>query len=488
LAAEATAGATKISAEGAAIGESVRLTKFELTQGGAMRLALTGPAVVMWRPVVVVETMHLAGPEGAVDAALTWGETGRVELAVKNFSSAWLSELGVLRGPAWRVNSLAAKGAWERGPMAFSLKGSVAVELGEGKSASVTVKAQGDAGGVKIEDLSVVEEEKSVVKVVGKIPLRVSPVAARLVEFESAGALALDVTTEANAGFWSQLAGLTGFELKEPEAAAHVTGTWARPQGTVRFKAARVSADAARFKRPMPTVEVLDVELAGDAGGVRLENFSVSVEGQAVRASGRLPVKEGKWREFLESPVAWAQGAAEAKIEVPDADVAALARFLPVFVAPKGRLQVDVNYKSGALGGSLRLKDAAMRPLGPLGVLQEINAEVAFAGRRIELRSVTARERGAAGGEREIECGGGRVEIQRGAEGGKFAVCAADGRAGARRFGFETDFAAGRGAADRGDGEVAREFIFIGRAGAAAGRGADESADSAVFCGGGGSV
>ena len=396
LAAEATAGTMKISAEGAASGESVRLTKLEWAQGGAMRLALTVPAVVTWRPAVVVETLHLAGPEGAVDAALKWGETGSVELAAKNFSSGWLSELGVLRGPAWRVNSLAAKGAWERGPMIFSLTGSAAVELGEGKSATVAVKAQGDTGGVKIENLSVVEEEKSVVKVVGKIPLRVSPAAARLVEFDSAGALALDVTTEANAGFWAQLAGLTGFELKEPEAVAHVTGTWARPQGTVRLKAARVSADAARFKRPMPTVEALDVELAGDAGEVRLEKLSVSVEGQAVRASGRLPVKEGKWREFLESPVAWAQGGAEAKIEVPDADVAALARFLPVFVAPKGRLQVDVNYKGGALGGSLRLRDAAMRPLGPLGVLQEISAEVAFAGRKIELRSVTAQSGGQA--------------------------------------------------------------------------------------------
>ncbi len=397
LAAEATAGTTKISAEGTASAESVRVTKLELAQGADVRLRLTEPAVISWRPVLAVESLRLAGPEGAVDAAASWGETGRVELAVKNFSSAWLDDLGLLGGPAWRLTSLAANGAWERGPMTFSLKSTAAIELGEGKTAAVAIAAEGDKGGVRIAELSIVEAEKSVVKVTGKIPLRLNPAAgaaAPLVEFEADGALALDVTTDASAAFWQQLKGLTGFELKEPEAVAHITGTWARPQGKVRVKAARLAADAARFKRPMPTIEALEVELTGDAGMVQLEKLAVSVEGQALRASGKLPVPVGKWREAFTQPLAWVQGGAEVKLEVPDADVAALARFLPVFVAPKGRLQVDLSYQGGALGGSLRLRDAATRPLGPLGVLQEVTADLGFTGRKLELRSVTAQSGG----------------------------------------------------------------------------------------------
>ncbi len=394
FAVEAKAGATTIVTEGTASAESVRLTRWELAQSAEVRLRLTEPAMIRWRPALAVDALHLAGPEGAVDAAVSWGETGRVELAAKNFSSTWLSELGAWGGPAWRLNSLAANGAWDRGPMTFSLKSTAQVELGEGKSAVVKASAQGDKSGVRIEELSVVEAEKSVVKVVGKLPLRLSPAGARPVEFEPDGALVLDVTTDASAAFWQELKGLTGFELKEPEAVAHVTGTWARPQGTVRVKAARASVDAARFERPMPTLESLDVELAGDAGALRLEKLAVSVEGQTVRASGRLPVAEGKWREHLANPAAWFQSGAEGKIEVPDADVAALARFLPVFVAPKGRLQADVSYRAGALGGTLRLSDAATRPLGPLGVLQEVTADLAFAGRKLELRSVTAQSGG----------------------------------------------------------------------------------------------
>ncbi|MDP3070425.1 MAG: translocation/assembly module TamB domain-containing protein [Opitutaceae bacterium] len=390
----AKAGATTITAEGASSGQSARLTKLELVQGDDMRLQLKEPAMLRWRPALAVEALHLAGPEGAVEAALSWGETGRVEMSVRNFSSAWLDDLELWSGPAWKVSSLEAKGAWDRGPMIFSLKTKAAIELGDGKSAIIAATAQGDKSGVRIEELSVIEAEKSVVKVVGRIPLRLSPGAAQPVELEPEGALMLDVTTEAGAAFWQELQGLTGFELKDPEAEAHVTGTWARPKGTVRVKAARVAADATRFKRPMPTIEALAMELTGDEAGVRLEKLSLSVEGQAVRASGRLPVAEGKWREFLTKPMLALQGGAEGKIEVPDADVAAVARFLPVFVAPKGRLSVDVSFRNGALDGMLRLRDAATRPLGPLGVLQEISAEVALVGRKMELRSVTAQTGG----------------------------------------------------------------------------------------------
>lgn len=391
---DAAAGTTVISAGGAVKDGAVQLTKLALAQGGVERLHLTEPATIRWRPGFEVDALHLSGPESAVDASLVWGETGRLELAAKNFSSVWLGELAVWRGPAWRLASLTAKGTWARGPMAFALKSTAAIEVGAGKSAVVAAAASGDSSGVRIEELSVLEEGKSVVRVVGRFPLRVSPAATPVISFEPEGALALDGTTVPNAGFWRQWAELTGFEAQEPEASVHVTGTWARPQGTFHVKAGRVSVDAGRFKRPIPTVDTLDVEIAGTAGELRLERLTAKVEGQTVLARGRVPVGEGRWRDFLASPLAWLQGGAEGRLEVPDADVAGLARFLPVWVAPQGRLQLDLNVKAGGVSGAVKLRDAATRPLGPLGVLQEIHAEVALAGRKLELRSVTAQSGG----------------------------------------------------------------------------------------------
>lgn len=153
-------------------------------------------------------------------------------------------------------------------------------------------------------------------------------------------------------------------------------------------------ADPQRFKRPIPAIEEVDVHLVGDQSGVKLETFSVRVEGQVLRAQGRLPVPEGRWSELIKQPLIAAQRDADVHLEVPDAEVAAFTRFLPAYLASKGRLQVDVTYKGGAFDGYLKLRDVASRPLGPLGVLQEINADVKMAGRKFELVGVTAKSGG----------------------------------------------------------------------------------------------
>jgi translocation and assembly module TamB len=70
------------------------------------------------------------------------------------------------------------------------------------------------------------------------------------------------------------------------------------------------------------------------------------------------------------------------------------SRFLPAVLAPKGQFQADLHYKGGGFEGFVKLRDSASRPLGPLGVLQEINADVALSGRKLVLRGVTARSGG----------------------------------------------------------------------------------------------
>jgi translocation and assembly module TamB len=152
-----------------------------------------------------------------------------------------------------------------------------------------------------------------------------------------------------------------------------------------------VTARKARFKWPWPKIEGLAIDLAGDRDGLKLDRFSVSVEGQAVRATGRLPAAFDKWRELRDDPREFLQQAT-LHLEIPDADLAAVAQYIPAYLAPKGRLQLDLTTTPDAgLSGFVRVRDAASRPLGPLGVLQEVNAEIRLANRQVELREVGAR-------------------------------------------------------------------------------------------------
>jgi translocation and assembly module TamB len=206
--------------------------------------------------------------------------------------------------------------------------------------------------------------------------------------------LVFEATTVPNAAFWQELAAITGIELRDPEAEAHVTGTWMRPIGEVRVRAARLAVDPTRIKRPIPSVEALDVALTGEPTGLKLDHLSLTIEGQAVRASGRLPVASHGWSEVLKDPVAFARGSAQARIEVQEASVAAFSRFLPAALAPVGRLQADIGYDRGVLSGFVRLRNAATRPLGPLGVLQDVTADVQLANRTVEFQHVTAQAGG----------------------------------------------------------------------------------------------
>lgn len=392
--AEATAGTTKISAAGAATRAEVRLSRLTFARGDTTHLKLTAPATVKWSPALQIDALQLAGG-GDAGAAVTWGETGRVEIAMHQVLSAWFEELAPLPGPAWQVNSLAIAGAWDRGPMTFSVTGDAAIDLGGGRTAAVAMAAKGDKDGLRVEALRATEGTTAILTATGRAPIVLSPGAVPLMRIEPDGALIIEAATESNAAFWERLTELTGIELKELQATAHVTGTWARPLGEIRVKAARVAMDQQRFKRPLPAMESLDVVLTGNRNGIKLDTFSVSVEGQAVRAQGQLPVAEGGWDELRKEPLAFARRSAELHLEVPDADVAAFTRFLPPYLAPKGRWQIDLNYRGGgAMAGFLRLRDAASRPLGPLGVLQEINADMRMAGGSVELRSVTAKAGG----------------------------------------------------------------------------------------------
>ena len=392
--AEATAGTTNISAAGAATPAQVRLSKMTLAKGDTTYLKLTAPATVRWSPAWQIDALQLAG-DGDVGATVAWGESGHIEITMHRFLSAWLVELAPLPGPAWQMNSLAIAGSWDHEPMTFSVTGEAAIDLGGGRTATVAVAAKGDQEGLRVEALRATEGTTPIFTATGRAPVLFFPGAAAPMRIDPEGARVIEAATESNGAFWEKLAELTGVELKEPQATAHVTGTWARPLGEMRVRAARVAMDPQRFPRPWPAMESLDVAVSGDRSGLKLETFSVSVEGQAVRAQGRLPMAKGSWDELSQNPLAFAARSAELHLEVPDADVAAFARFLPPYLAPKGRLQLDLHYRGGgAMEGFLHLRDAASRPLGPLGVLQEIDADLRMAGRSVELRSVTAKTGG----------------------------------------------------------------------------------------------
>ena len=388
--AKATAGTTTIAAEGDTTSKELHLTGLTFGRGDTTYLKLAAPTIVRWSPTWQMDGLQLSGA-GDLGASFTSGNTGRIEVVMHRVLSAWFAEITALPCPAWRVNSLAVTGEWDRGPMTFSVIGDAAVDLGSGRTAAVAIAAKGDPKGLCIDALRATEGATTIFTASGRIPVALTPCPFPSVQIEPGGALIIEAAADSNTAFWDKIEELTGVELKGPRATAHMTGTWARPSGEIRVTAAQLAMSKQRFGRPLPAADSLDVVLTGDRGVLKLDRFSARIEGQEVRAQGRLLIADGGWDKLRQDPLAFAQGNAEVHLELPDAELAAFTPFLSLYLAPKGRLQIDLNYgPGGALNGFLKLHDAASLPFGPLGVLQEINANVQMSGHRLELRSVTA--------------------------------------------------------------------------------------------------
>lgn len=395
--AKARAGASEIALAGSLDATGAKVSALRFTQGGTERLALAQPATVRWSPAVEIGPLQLAGAESSLALTLAAGARGHLEASAKNISSVWWSDFVALSEPEWRVASLAIKGEWDGGPMRFTASSELAVMLAPERFATMSLAAQGDAAGVRIETLRVAEGTAPILTATGRVPLKLQlggPDA--LAQFDEAAPLEFHAVTASNPDFWKKLFEATGLEFQEPEITADLSGTWAQPKGEVRAKVARVAADKERIKWPFfPTVENLEAHAVGDRAGVTIDRLVVKVDGQAVSANGQLPLSPARWAEFKADPLTFVRKEGNLQLEIPDAEVAAIARYVPAFLAPAGRLQLNVTLKPGGdMAGAVKLQGAVSRPLGPLGVLQEIQAEVLLSGRSVEVKSLTAQSGG----------------------------------------------------------------------------------------------
>jgi hypothetical protein len=161
-----------------------------------------------------------------------------------------------------------------------------------------------------------------------------------------------------------------------------------------RIGRTEVAADLVGTDTPVvwlwPRLDGLDLEVVADGSGAKLDHLVVRFEEQPVRVTGAFAVPADGWPAVRRALPASARTGSEFQLELPSSDVAAFRRFLPAFVAPTGTLDLKVNYRRCEFDGYVRLRDAVSKPLGPLGVLQEVRADARLQGRWFVVREVTA--------------------------------------------------------------------------------------------------
>ncbi|HUG10969.1 MAG TPA: translocation/assembly module TamB domain-containing protein, partial [Opitutaceae bacterium] len=371
--------------------DAAQLETLRLVQDGVERLTLQTPASVQWSPTVEVGSVQLGGDNCSLTFSALSGESGELHVAARNIPSTWWTNFAPTRDVDVMIASLDFDGTWNDGPMSFETTGRFELGIGADSLADVELSASGDGDGVVLESLRVSQDEAPIFSSSGTLPISLHPGSERLVRIEAEGPLEVSTSSTSSPLFWEKLKVLTGVELIEPELKLELSGTWSAPQGTLRATANRVSVDNERIKFALPEIAALQIDATADRKQLSLERLSMLVSGQEVRATGRMPLGPDMWASLKADPVKFIRTTADLHLEIPDAEVAALSVYAPAFLSTEGKLQMDVTLKSGGeIDGSVRLQGASSRPLGPLGVLQQISADLRFAGRSVEIRELVA--------------------------------------------------------------------------------------------------
>jgi len=391
ITARVAAQTSTVELAGALDRHGVRLTGFQFSPGGRPGWRLAAPARVTWSPVWEIEPFNATGPASQLTLKGQGGPDGFFEIAAANLPSAWLQDWITVTGPGWELRSLQATGRVTDRALVFDASVAAQIEMSP-RPAEVRLAVHGDARGIELKEFKVVEMERVLTQATGRLPVVLLMEPAPRVVFDEAAPLELTASTEPDSPLWATLAAYTGLQLTAPAAKINLQGTLRQPVGELQVNVTRLSATPGRLGFPLPDFDDLVLAMQFGREKVTVNDFSAKLDGQAVRAGGQMPMDDAGWRQLLRSPAAFDWRTAGARVEIPDADLAPLARRFPKLVAAQGRLRGHVELvPGGKFSGELHLTDAASRPITALGSFQDINADLTLADRVITLQKLTAR-------------------------------------------------------------------------------------------------
>lgn len=391
LTAHATTEKAALELAGTFEPHGLQLAKLHFVSGGLTGWQLAAPGRIVWSPVWQIDGLELAGPDNRLALKGRGGPEGFFELAIAHLPSSALEDWLHLTGPAWQLHVLQATGRVTDQVLVFDTTLTAQIEMSP-QPAAVSLVAHGDARGIELKEFKVVESGRVLTQATGRLPLALMMTPAAHLRSDETAPLELSASTEPDSPVWATLAASTGLQLTAPAAKINLQGTLRQPVGELQINVTRLGATPGRFRFPLPDFDDLVLSVQFGREKVTVNDFSAKLDGQAVRASGQMPMDDAGWRQLLRAPADFDWRKAGARVEIPGADLAPLARRFPKLAAAQGQLRGHVELTPGGkFSGELHLTDAASRPITALGSFQDINADLTLADRVITLKKMTAR-------------------------------------------------------------------------------------------------
>jgi translocation and assembly module TamB len=374
----AQAGASTLLATGSLNSGAVKINSLQWTREAAELLRLSEPVVIARSLPLATGPIRLAGPLGHVQLQWTGSRLTDGAADLQGISSAWLADLLSVPGPAWTLQQLQTNWATTPTGQEFSLRTQAQIAEGLAGGSTLIVSVRHDEGGIRIEQLDLTNSAGVIVHATGRLPLNFHPAQTPLWSIQPNGVVSLELLAQPVGSLLDTLNRSTGLTWDSPRISAQVSGTWAKPSAALRLDVARVTrAPVGQLHADLLNLENVSAALQLSETGLVLEKFTGLLGGQPIRASGRLALPADGWPALVRDPLTVARDATELDLSLPETDLTAWARDWTTAYITKGRIQAEIHLRPGpASSGWVRLTQTNTRPIGPLGTIQDLSAEL----------------------------------------------------------------------------------------------------------------
>ncbi len=378
-------GKTTLSVAGQANLSGARITDLRFAPEGMEALRLAAPADISWSPQFTVSPVSLTG--GASEIAGAYSAAG-ISVRMSQIPSAWLRGIVDWRGPGFEISSATLSAHRSGNLLAFAVQAAARLSVAK-ETVALDLRADSDGKAIRLQELQAASATGVLAQAVGDLPFYWDSTRKHWAA-DPDTPLKLHARVEPRSPLWDVLAGRLGITISQPEATIDLDGSLNAPVGKLHLAVLRLSATPGRTSWKPPPLDHLDVEAHADRTSFFLDDLSASVLGQPISGSGRLPMSGINWQSLLERRGGLPWEKAEAHLVAIDASVASFAALLPPILAPRGSVQLNVEVKKGAWEGTLHLAGLSLRPVAPVGLVQNITGDLTFSERTFSTKGLSA--------------------------------------------------------------------------------------------------
>ena len=386
--------------------------ELDFLKGDEVYLELSEPArmTVTTNLEVELENLVLRSPTNStgrqleLSAGVRRPNVAAIEMRATNVNPSLFQHFFERSLSGLDLEELSVSAGWSNSPLRGFLAGRFSVEEENFERLSAAVDVQMATNGIALRQLSIFNREAEICRANGFVPIVIRPLELEKVHVARSEEIDFRAETVPNEAFWQTLSRFTKVHLSNATASLNVRGTTVAPHGELHVKADGL--ELLRTNRNLPKIGAFEGRIALSEQVLTIPQLSFRIEEQPMMASGELKLGNNFWTQRREEILQYALDHGTLKFVAPEVQLAPFAEHFPKYVRPQGKMAADIVMREGRnFEGTITVREVETRPLEKIGVVQEIEANVALRGKTVHLANLS----GVFGGERLSM--GGKIDL-----------------------------------------------------------------------------